>query len=50
LLLLAQRDVNQLPVLDGERLVGLLRREDILKWLSLHEAPEREPHVLHSGR
>jgi Zn-dependent protease len=40
--LLAQRDVNQLPVLDGERLVGLFRREDVLKWLSLHEAPEDE--------
>ena len=33
---LASRDVNQLPVMDGERLVGLLRREDVLKWLSLH--------------
>ncbi|MEX0959065.1 MAG: site-2 protease family protein [Burkholderiales bacterium] len=35
LALLAQRDVNQLPVVEGDRLVGLLRREDILKWLSL---------------
>jgi signal-transduction protein with cAMP-binding, CBS, and nucleotidyltransferase domain len=35
--LLARRDVNQLPVLDGDRLVGLLRREDVLKWLSIHQ-------------
>jgi len=34
---LARRGVNQLPVLEHGRLVGLLRREDVLKWLSLHE-------------
>jgi Zn-dependent protease/predicted transcriptional regulator len=34
---LARRGVNQLPVVEGGRLVGLLRREDVLKWLSLHE-------------
>ena len=33
---LARRDVNQLPVLDEGRLVGLLRREDVLKWLALN--------------
>jgi CBS domain-containing protein len=37
LALLALRDVNQLPVLEDGKLVGLLRREDVLKWLSLHE-------------
>jgi CBS domain-containing protein len=42
LALLARRDVNQLPVLDGDKLVGLLRREDLLKWLSLHETLERD--------
>jgi Zn-dependent protease/CBS domain-containing protein len=36
---LARRNVNQLPVLEDGRLVGLLRREDVLKWLALHEAP-----------
>jgi Zn-dependent protease/CBS domain-containing protein len=36
---LARRNVNQLPVLESGRLVGLLRREDVLKWLALHEAP-----------
>jgi Zn-dependent protease len=34
---LARRDVNQLPVLEDRRLVGLLRREDVIKWLALNE-------------
>lgn len=29
-------NVNQLPVTDNGRLRGLLRREDIVRWLSLH--------------
>jgi predicted transcriptional regulator len=33
---LTQRDVRQLPVLRGTELVGLLRRQDIMKWLQLH--------------
>lgn len=36
LALLAARNVNQLPVVEQGRLVGLLRREDLLKWLALH--------------
>jgi len=35
---LARRNVNQLPVLEDGRLVGLLRREDVIKWLALNEA------------
>ena len=35
---IAHRDLAQLPVVQGENLVGLLRREDILKWLSLQTA------------
>lgn len=31
-----QKNVNQLPVMEGERLRGLLRREDVVRWLSLH--------------
>lgn len=30
---LTQNDVRQLPVVDGHRLVGLLRRRDIMRWL-----------------
>jgi len=33
--LLVERGVNQLPVADDGRLLGLVTREDILKWLSL---------------
>jgi Zn-dependent protease/predicted transcriptional regulator len=33
---LMQRGVGQLPVLHGGSLVGLLRRQDIFKWLQLH--------------
>jgi len=38
LALLAGRGVNQLPVVQQDRLLGLLRREEVLKWLSLREA------------
>lgn len=34
--LLSQRDVRQLPVIQDGRLVGVLRRRDIMKWLQLH--------------
>ncbi len=33
---LLRRDIRQLPVLEGERMVGLLRRRDIVRWLELH--------------
>ncbi len=33
---LAGRDVRQLPVIADGRLVGLLRRSDIIRWLQLH--------------
>ena len=38
---LGTRAVNQLPVVEGARLVGLLTREDVLKWLSLHDSTRR---------
>lgn len=46
LTLIAEGNFNQLPVLDNGRLVGLLRREDIVKWLAVHEetAPSRNSH------
>lgn len=33
---LSRRGVNQLPVVENDKLRGLIRREDILKWLSLY--------------
>lgn len=33
--LISRRGFNQLPVTDGTTLTGLLRREDLLRWLSL---------------
>ena len=36
---LAQRDVGQLPVLDAGRLVGMLQRRDIARWLELAWGP-----------
>jgi CBS domain-containing protein len=32
---LAQKDVRQIPVLEGGRLVGMLRRRDIIRFLQL---------------
>jgi Zn-dependent protease/CBS domain-containing protein len=34
---LANEDVNQLPVIENGHLLGLIRRQDILKWLVLHQ-------------
>jgi Zn-dependent protease/predicted transcriptional regulator len=33
---LADRDVNQMPVLENGNLIGMLRRRDIMRWLQLH--------------
>ncbi len=35
--LLGERKVNQIPVMRNGEIRGLVRREDILKWLSLHD-------------
>jgi Zn-dependent protease/CBS domain-containing protein len=40
--LLGRRKVNQLPVVDNGRLLGMIRLEDILTWLSLRGGPGRE--------
>jgi len=50
LAVLAQRNVNQLPVLEAQKLVGLLRREDILTWLSLHEERAADRPAPRAGR
>jgi CBS domain-containing protein len=33
---LLQRDVGQLPVVESGKLLGMLRRRDLLRWLQLH--------------
>lgn len=33
---LAHRNVNQLPVVEKDKICGLIRREDLLKWLSVY--------------
>lgn len=40
---LAQKGVGQLPVLEGDRLVGMVRRRDIMRWLQLHADMARSP-------
>jgi Zn-dependent protease/CBS domain-containing protein len=50
--LLGRYNINQLPVVDHGQTVGLVRREDILKWLSLHAGPGaggEESRLLASG-
>jgi Zn-dependent protease/CBS domain-containing protein len=37
---LMQRDVRQLPVVSDSKLLGLLRRRDILRWMQLHSGTE----------
>jgi len=34
-----QRDVNQLPVIDHDRLVGRIDRESLLRWLAYRGRP-----------
>lgn len=34
--ILAQRDIRQMPVIENGELVGMLRRQDIIRWLRLH--------------
>lgn len=37
LLELARNDVDQLVIMEGRKLLGLVRREDLLRWLDIHE-------------
>jgi len=39
---LSSRDVRQLPVMDDGHMVGLVRRQDIIKWLQLHSESDFE--------
>jgi Zn-dependent protease/CBS domain-containing protein len=44
--LLSRRAVNQLPVTEGDRLVGMVRREDLLRWLALRSGHEQDADLL----
>lgn len=37
---LGRRNVNQVPVVDRGRVVGIVTREDVLRWLSVYGDPE----------
>lgn len=39
--LLSTNGAQEIPVVEGERLKGLLRHQDLLRWLSLHVDPVR---------
>lgn len=39
---LSSRDVRQLPVMDDGHMVGLVRRQDIIKWLQIHSESDIE--------
>lgn len=41
--LLSRRDVEQLPVVQDGRLIGVLRRRDILRWLELQAPAQHRP-------
>jgi len=43
--LLVQRGVNQLPVISRGRLVGMVTREDIFRWLALHGGARSDAQV-----
>jgi Zn-dependent protease/CBS domain-containing protein len=45
---LADRDVEQLPVVAEDRVVGLFRRRDLVKWLGLWESAGRESPARHA--
>lgn len=44
---LGKKEVNQLPVVDGDTLVGMVSREDIVRWLSLQDLARPTTRVHH---
>jgi len=38
---LSAGDAEEMPVVVGRELRGLVRRQDLLRWLSIHLGPER---------
>jgi Zn-dependent protease/CBS domain-containing protein len=51
LTLLGERGINQMPVVESGQVLGLIRREDIIRWLSLHgEGDARHPDLAPTQR
>lgn len=42
---LGERGINQMPVLEDGRLIGLISRENLLTWLSLQQGSAHEPEL-----
>lgn len=42
---LLRHDTSEIPVVDGDRLVGMLRRFDIARWIELHVATPARAHA-----
>jgi Zn-dependent protease len=47
---LGKKEVNQLPVVDGAALVGMVSREDIVRWLSLQDLARQPTRAHHHHR
>jgi predicted transcriptional regulator len=45
--MLGRSEVNQLPVVENGVLLGLLRREDVVKWLALYGDSRERPSLRH---
>jgi CBS domain-containing protein len=45
---LSQRDVRQIPVVRNGNLVGVLRRQDFVRWMQL-QSEETGQHIAHIG-
>lgn len=43
--LLSRRDVEQVPVLEGGRVLGFVRRRDLVRWMSLQGHAANEPRI-----
>lgn len=47
---LAEHDVNQLPVVDGRMVVGMVSRADVVRVVQLHHEPRGRPGTTRLGR
>jgi Zn-dependent protease/CBS domain-containing protein len=47
---LVQRQLNQLPVVEDGKVLGMIRREEILRWLSLYGEPGLVPRAERDAR